>query len=81
MLDQADLIVMYLQPLTISPVSLIELGIFSSTVPKPNMVVCCPEGFHRKGNVDIVCEWTGIPSVETFKDLIDYVGKWIKENT
>ena len=29
--------------------------------------MCCPEGFWRKGNVDIVCERFGIPCVEDFE--------------
>ena len=27
-------------------------------------VVCCPRGFWRKGNVDLVCERLGIPQVD-----------------
>ena len=48
----ADLIGLYLAPGTKSPISLLELGLFYQR----ELVVCCPEGFWRKGNVDIVCE-------------------------
>lgn len=78
MLEQADLIVMNFQPSTISPVSLLELGLFSRN---SNVVVCCPEGYFRKGNVDIVCEWWGVDTVDTFKELIDYITTWIWRNT
>jgi hypothetical protein len=78
MLDQADLIVMNFQPLTVSPVSLMELGLFSGS---GNMVVCCPEGYFRKGNVDIVCEWMRTNTVGSFKELLEYLDNWIGECT
>ena len=65
-LDHADIIVMYLQPGTISPISLLELGLYKHKY----ILVCCPEGFHRKGNVDIVCERYAIPVFETLDGLI-----------
>ncbi|MGZ8924348.1 MAG: nucleoside 2-deoxyribosyltransferase domain-containing protein [Nitrososphaeraceae archaeon] len=51
-LDQADLIVMYLQPNTYSPISLLELGLYARST---GLLVCCPDNFYRAGNVDIVC--------------------------
>ena len=51
-LSMSDLILMYLQPDTMSPISLLELGLYASS---SKMVVCCPDGFYRKGNIDIVC--------------------------
>lgn len=53
-LERCDIIFLYLDPETKSPISLMELGLHAQG-DKP-MVVCCPEGFYRKGNVDIVCE-------------------------
>jgi len=52
-LETADIIVMVFDPNTMSPISLLELGLYASS---KKMVVICPEGFWRKGNVDIVCE-------------------------
>jgi hypothetical protein len=70
-IEKADLVVMYLAPSTIAPISLLELGFVAGfgfyTVRKT--VVCCPEGFHRKGNVDIVCERYGVPQVSTLTGL------------
>lgn len=68
-LDRSDLIVMYFDPNTKSPISLLELGLYA----EHNIVVCCPEGFWRKGNVDIVCEKHGIQQVDTIEELIEYV--------
>jgi hypothetical protein len=69
-LEHADLIVMYFDPNTKSPISLLELGLFARS---GKLQVICPEGFWRKGNVDIVCNYYNIPlydKLETF--LIDH---------
>lgn len=71
-LEKADLIVLYLAPGTHSPISLLELGLFARS---GKMVVCCPQGFEKKGNVDIVCKRFGIKQVDTFDGLV----KWIKD--
>ncbi|KAJ7485377.1 hypothetical protein FB451DRAFT_1027210 [Mycena latifolia] len=70
MQDRCDVIAMYFDPNTKAPISLLELGLFA---PTGKMVVCCPEGFYRKGNVDIVCERFKVPLVHTLDQLIDKV--------
>jgi hypothetical protein len=62
-LESANLIFMYFSPETKSPISLLELGLHAHG---ENMIVCCPDGFWRKGNVEIVCSRYGIP---LFNDL------------
>lgn len=54
----SDIIFMYLDPKTKSPISLMELGLHAPT--NKRMIVCCPDGFWRKGNVDIVCKRHGV---------------------
>lgn len=71
-LEHAQVIAMYFDPDTKSPISLLELGLFSRT---STIIVCCPEGFWRKGNVDIVCERYGIRQVNTIEALITAVRK------
>jgi hypothetical protein len=69
-LNKAQLIVMYFDPKTKSPISLLELGLYANS---KKLHVICPEGFWRKGNVDIVCEKYDIPlysSIENFKSRI-----------
>jgi hypothetical protein len=44
-------------------ITLFELGLFARS---GKLVVCCPDGFWRKGNVDVVCKRYG---VETVGDL------------
>lgn len=72
-LEQCDTIFMYLSPGTISPISLLELGLFTDTGGGWNtkMIVCCPEGFHRKGNVDIVCERYGVDQIDSLEELYE----------
>jgi hypothetical protein len=67
-LDSADVIVMHFDPNTMSPISLLELGLHAGRIG--NVMVCCPKGFWRKGNVDIVCERYGISMYDTMEDLI-----------
>ena len=52
-LEAADIIVMYFAPGSQSPISLLELGLYART---KKLLVVCPDGFWRKGNVDIVAE-------------------------
>lgn len=66
-LNQADVIALLLQPDTLSPISLLELGMHAH---EGKMVVCCPPGFWRRGNVQIVCHRYGIPLVETTDELV-----------
>ena len=68
--EHADLIAFYFSPATRSPVSLLELGLAAGRRPA---VVCCPEGFWRKGNIDILCARYDIPQVSTPDDLIMYI--------
>lgn len=56
-LDSSEYIFMYFDPNTKSPISLLELGLHCRS--KATMIVCCPQGFWRKGNVDIVCKIYG----------------------
>jgi hypothetical protein len=69
-LETADIIVMVFDPNTMSPISLLELGLHASS---EKMVVICPEGFWRKGNVDIVCEKHNIKQVKDIDELVKYI--------
>lgn len=56
--ERATVIPTYFAPSTKSPITLLELGLFART---GKMVVCCPDGFWRKGNVEVVCARYGVP--------------------
>lgn len=65
--EEVDIIAMYYDPETKSPITLLELGLFCD----PNkLIVCCPEGFWRKGNVDIVCRRYNIMQSKNIDELI-----------
>lgn len=66
-LDRAHTIFMYFSPETKSPISLLELGRY---IIDGNMIVCCPEGFWRKGNVDIMCTRHNTPLFNNFDDAV-----------
>lgn len=54
---------MYFAPGSQSPISLLEFGLYART---NKLMVICPDGFWRKGNVDIMSERY---QVETFESL------------
>ena len=88
-LDIADLILIYLAPGTVSPISLLELGIHAAkryytrekqpSFRHENIILCCPEGFQRKGNVDIICERYFVQQVKDLDSLSDSV-RWRYKN-
>lgn len=73
-LEYSDLIVFYFDPNTKSPITLMELGLVAGC---GKVIVCCPDGFWRKGNVEIVCQRYDITLVNTFDDLVNEIGQVI----
>lgn len=65
-LDKADAILLYFDPTTKAPISLLELGLYAE---KKKVLVCCPDGFYRKGNVQITCRKHKVPVYDTFEDF------------
>lgn len=59
-LERADLAVFYFQPDTMSPITLLELGKRLAGPRSAQTLVCCPPGFWRRGNVEIVCDRAGL---------------------
>ena len=68
-LDKAEMIVMYLDPNTKSPISLLELGLYANS---KKITVICPEDFWRSGNVEIVCNKFNIQLFSTIADFKRY---------
>ncbi len=67
-LEKADIVLMYLLPETMSPISLLEFGLYARS---GKIYVICPDGFGRKGNIDITCHKYNVPvfdNPESFKD-------------
>lgn len=65
-LESADIIVMYFAPGSQSPVSLLEMGLHARG---GKLILLCPEGFWRKGNVDITAERYDIEQVADMDEL------------
>ncbi len=57
-LEEADIILYYFDPKAKSPITLMELGLHAQD---SQVVVVCPDGFWRKGNVEVVCHRNMIP--------------------
>lgn len=74
-LDSADVILMYFDPKTKSPISLLELGLYAND---DKLIVYCPEGFWRKGNVDIVCHKYNIDSCMSWDEVIEKIARKYK---
>lgn len=66
-LDEADVIVIFFDPDTKAPISLLELGLHV----KDRILVCCPPKFYRRGNVEIVCNRFDIPLFDKLEDMIE----------
>lgn len=69
-LEYSSLALFYFHPNTKAPITLMELGLAASQKTYEKVIVCCPTGFWRKGNVDIVCKRFGIHQVPNLEDLI-----------
>lgn len=64
-MEMADVIIMHFEPNTKSPITLLELGLHANS---GKLIVHCPSGFWRKGNVDVVCERYSIIQTVTIEE-------------
>lgn len=69
-LEKCTHILMHLEPGTMSPISLMEIG---EHCRSSKMVVVCSNKFYRKGNVDILCEYYNIPLYTQLSDGINHI--------
>lgn len=65
-MERSTMIALVFDPETKSPITLLELGLHHTD----HLVVLCPSGFWRKGNVDIVCERYHITQVDIMDELM-----------
>lgn len=73
-MEAAGMIAFYFAPGSQAPITLLELGLAAR---KKNAVVCCPDGYWRRGNVEVVCQYYGVPLVPTLEALADAIrGYW-----
>jgi len=80
--EDSDVVFIYFVPGYKAPISLLELGLSAARVKfskayglvaikRPKVIVCCPEGFWRKGNVDIVCARENVEQVESVEEFCE----------
>ena len=66
----ADCIFLYFDPNGLAPISLLELGLHAKS---GKVIVCCPEGFWRRGNVQVVCDMYHIPLYGSISEAVEHV--------
>jgi hypothetical protein len=71
-LERATLVAMYFAPDTKAPVTLLELGLCARG---GRLVVGCPPGYWRRGNLEVVCRWYGVPLLGSLAELVTEVRK------
>lgn len=70
-IECADLVVFYFDPNGQAPITLMELGLCAGR--EQRTIVCCPDGYWRKGNVEMICDRYDITLCNTIDDLINLV--------
>lgn len=76
---ESDLVIFYFQPGTKSPISIGE--IYYAAAAGKTCFVCCPEGFWRKGNIDIVCaRHQNVSTCASLEDLVRKTSQYIRCN-
>lgn len=66
-LERANVIAMWFAPDTKAPITLLELGLHARS---GKLLIGCPDGYWRKGNVEIVCARYGIPLVSEWSEFV-----------
>ncbi|HEX8201169.1 MAG TPA: nucleoside 2-deoxyribosyltransferase domain-containing protein [Isosphaeraceae bacterium] len=69
-LELATVIAMDFAPATRAPITLLELGLSARS---GKLIVGCPAGFWRRGNVEVVCARFDVPLVEDLPSLVEGV--------
>ncbi|KAB8227716.1 nucleoside 2-deoxyribosyltransferase domain-containing protein [Aspergillus alliaceus] len=71
--DKADIVVTYFHPASQAPISLLEFGLCARVPGKA--IVVCPEGYWKRGNVQIVCKKFGVEMIENVDELREAIVK------
>lgn len=75
--EKADLVVLCFRAGSECHITLLELGMHAARFGE-RTVVCCEEGFHKRGNVEIVCGRFGAVCVKTTEELHKIVRQRMK---
>ena len=76
-IEEADFVLFHFSPAGPAPITLLELG--KATALRKRIAVSCPEGYWRRGNVQVVCRRAGVPVhgslVEALEELVAMLPK------
>ncbi|CAG8973023.1 hypothetical protein HYALB_00007250 [Hymenoscyphus albidus] len=75
-MEKADVIAFWFGANSQAPVTLMELGLFAGS---GKCVVACPEGYWKRGNVQVVCGRAGIPVLSSVEDLQDAIIRMLRD--
>jgi hypothetical protein len=75
-IEKADIVVFYFDPKTKSPITLLELG--KCLGEKKKILVACPDGYFRKGNVVITCKRNDVDVLNSLSEVISKLKKILK---
>lgn len=64
-LERCDAILMYFAPGSKSPITLLELGLYARA---KKLIIVSPQGFWRRGNIEVVAARFGIPLFESLPE-------------
>lgn len=70
-LETADNILFYFAKDSKSPITFLELGMYAGWKAH----VICPDGFYRKGNIEILCHKKNVPMYKDFDSFIQEIIK------
>ncbi|TVY28571.1 hypothetical protein LHYA1_G001927 [Lachnellula hyalina] len=76
-LERADVVVVYFGAEAKAPVTLLELGLVVGRGKR--VVVCCEDGFWKRGNVELLCEKMGVAYVGSLEELRRVVVGMLRE--
>lgn len=80
-IDEADFVVMNFLPDSQSPITLMELGYIAGKNDSwTEALVCCPPGFWRRGNVQVICARHQIAIFDDMLSLHVALAKRIEEH-
>ena len=73
-LEQVDSILMYFAPNSLSPITLLELGLFARS---KKVILISPSGFWRRGNLEVVANRFNIPLYDNLEEGISALIKYL----
>jgi hypothetical protein len=76
-LDSSDLVLMHFEETSKSPISLMELGYLGKS---RRIIVSCPTGFYRRGNVEIFCTRNRIPLHDNLQSALGAVSTFLRKS-